>query len=240
MSTPFITGELVEALKSMKAGKALGPDDTHPEFIHFTCRRCCNQVAVSVLCLPIWKDVKSPKSGARQLPSPSRSLTSPRTTLRVTGPSHCCASHSSCLKWWSMDVSTPSSIPCYLTSKLISANNRRPGYSANAGHCCFEAKETAGMAGPVLVDLTVACDTVWHRGLTLKLLHRHMVHFIVELISNRSFVLKTSDGQQSRLRRLKNGVPRNLSWLHCCSISTSMTSLIPSTKIMALPIIWPF
>ena len=31
---------------------------------------------------------------------------------------------------------------------------------------------------------------------------RHMVHFIVELISNRSFVLKTSDGQQSRLRRL--------------------------------------
>ena len=35
-----------------------------------------------------------------------------------------------------------------------------------------------------------------------------MVYFIVELISNRSFVLKTSDGQQSRLRRLKNGVPQ--------------------------------
>ena len=35
-----------------------------------------------------------------------------------------------------------------------------------------------------------------------------MVHFIVELISNRSFVLKTCDGQQSRLRRLKNGVPQ--------------------------------
>ena len=33
-----------------------------------------------------------------------------------------------------------------------------------------------------------------------------MVHFIVEFISNRSFVLKTSDGQQSGLRRLKNGV----------------------------------
>ena len=35
-----------------------------------------------------------------------------------------------------------------------------------------------------------------------------MVHFIVELISNRSFVLKTSDGQQSRLCRLKNCVPQ--------------------------------
>ena len=73
----------------------------------------------------------------------------------------------------------------------------------------FEAKKTAGA---VLVDLTAAYDTVWHRGLTLKLLRmlpdRHMVHFIVELISNRSFVLKTSDGQQSRLRRLKNGVPQ--------------------------------
>ena len=73
---------------------------------------------------------------------------------------------------------------------------------------CFEAKETAGA---VLVDLTAAYDTVWHRGLTLNLLRmlpdRHIVHFIVELISNRSFVLKTSDGHQSRLRRLKNGVP---------------------------------
>ena len=35
-----------------------------------------------------------------------------------------------------------------------------------------------------------------------------MVHFIVKLISNSSFVLKTIDGQQSRLRRLKNGVPQ--------------------------------
>ena len=33
MSTPFTTGELVEALKSMKAGKAPEPDDIHPEFL---------------------------------------------------------------------------------------------------------------------------------------------------------------------------------------------------------------
>ena len=37
---------------------------------------------------------------------------------------------------------------------------------------------------------------------------RHMVYFIVELISDHSFVLKTSDGQQSRLRRLRKGVPQ--------------------------------
>ena len=33
MLTPFTTGELVEALKSMKEGKAPGSDDIHPEFL---------------------------------------------------------------------------------------------------------------------------------------------------------------------------------------------------------------
>ena len=73
----------------------------------------------------------------------------------------------------------------------------------------FQANEKAGA---VLLDLTAAYDTVWHRGLHLKLLRiipdRHMVRFIMEMLSNRSFVLQTSDGQISRLRRLKNGVPQ--------------------------------
>ncbi|KAJ8353631.1 hypothetical protein SKAU_G00211980 [Synaphobranchus kaupii] len=67
-------------------------------------------------------------------------------------------------------------------------------------------------AGVVLLDLTAAYDTVWHRGLHLKLLRtipdRHMVRFIMDMLSNRSFVLQTSGGQRSRLRRLKNGVPQ--------------------------------
>ena len=43
--------------------------------------------------------------------------------------------------------------------------------------------------GAVFVDLTAAYDTVWRRGLILKLLrmlpNRHMVHFISELKSQR-------------------------------------------------------
>jgi len=68
-------------------------------------------------------------------------------------------------------------------------------------------------AGAVFVDLTAADDTVWHRGLTCKLLQllpdRHMVHMIMEMVGNISFTLTTGNGKRSsRLRRLKNGVPQ--------------------------------
>ena len=73
----------------------------------------------------------------------------------------------------------------------------------------FQDNEKAGV---VYLDLTAAYDTVWHRGLHLKLLRmvpdRHMVRFIMETLSNRSFTLQTSSGEQSRLRRLRNGVPQ--------------------------------
>ena len=73
----------------------------------------------------------------------------------------------------------------------------------------FEAKKKAGA---VFVDLTAAYDTVWYRGLTYKLLRllpdKHMVRMIMELVQNRSFTLTTGDSKQSRLRRLKNGVPQ--------------------------------
>ena len=72
----------------------------------------------------------------------------------------------------------------------------------------FEAKKKAGA---VFVDLTAAYDTVWHRGLTCKLLrllpNKHMVRMIMKLVRNRSFTFTTGDSKRSRLRRLKNGVP---------------------------------
>ena len=34
------------------------------------------------------------------------------------------------------------------------------------------------------------------------------VHMIMEMVSNRSFTLTTGNGQRSRLRHLKNGVPQ--------------------------------
>ena len=66
----------------------------------------------------------------------------------------------------------------------------------------------------MFVDLIAAYDTVWHRGLTYKLLRllpdKNMVRMIMELVRNRSFTLTTGDSKRSRLRRLKNGVPQRL------------------------------
>ena len=49
----------------------------------------------------------------------------------------------------------------------------------------------------MFVDLIAAYDTVWHRGLTCKLLRllpdRDMVHMIMEMVSNRSFTLTTGN-----------------------------------------------
>jgi len=62
----------------------------------------------------------------------------------------------------------------------------------------------------VFVDLTAAYNTIWYHGLIRKLLRllpdRHMVHMIMEIVSNWSFTLTTGNGQRSRLRYLKNGV----------------------------------
>ena len=66
----------------------------------------------------------------------------------------------------------------------------------------------------MFVDLTAAYNTVWHCGLTCKLLrllpNKHMVRMIMDLVRNRSSTLTTGYSKPSRLRRLKNGVPQEL------------------------------
>ena len=103
-----------------------------------------------------------------------------------------------------------------LTNKL--AKSIPPSESQNIDQvyqCSCKVISTAAkkcIPRAVFIDLTAAYDTVWHRGLTWKLLRllpdKHMVRMIMELIRNRSFTLTTGDSKPSRLRRLRNGVPQ--------------------------------
>ena len=72
--------------------------------------------------------------------------------------------------------------------------------------------QTGEKADVVFLGLTVAYDTVWLRGLHLKLLqtlhNRHLVDFILEMLTKHSFTRHASDGQHNRLRRLRNRVPQ--------------------------------
>jgi len=76
----------------------------------------------------------------------------------------------------------------------------------------FEDSFSAKKAGAVFADLTAAYDTLWHLGLTCKLLRllpdRHLVRMIMEMVGNRNFTLTTGNDKRSRLRHLKNGVPQ--------------------------------
>ena len=161
----------------MKVGKAPGPDDIHPEFLlhagDTTNKWLCQYMSTTLeRCkIPtIWR-----KATVRT-PKPNKPKDDPK---RYRPISLLC-------------------IPFKLLKKMIHGRINPiidPQLTQNTENC-FEAKETACA---VLVDLIAAYDTMWHRGFTLKLLwmlpDRHMVHFIVELISNHSLVLKTSDGQ---------------------------------------------
>ena len=58
----------------------------------------------------------------------------------------------------------------------------------------FKRKEKCGV---VLIYLSAAYDTVWHRGLNLQLLQvipdKSLVNFIMNMISSRSFVLSAPE-----------------------------------------------
>ena len=62
----------------------------------------------------------------------------------------------------------------------------------------------------MLVDITSAYDTVWHRGLKCLESPRnlHLVDSVMEMLYNRNFTMKTSYGKVSLPWRQRNGVPQ--------------------------------
>ena len=108
MSTPFTTKELVEAL--IRLWRQAKPRTR----VSLTCKKCCNQVAMSVLCqymsssLERCKITKTwRKAAVIALPKPNKPKDNPKSYRLIS----LLCMPLSCLKGWSMDVSTPSLIP---------------------------------------------------------------------------------------------------------------------------------
>ena len=92
----------------------------------------------------------------------------------------------------------------------------------------FAAKNRASI---VFVYLIAAYDSVRHSGFICKLLRflsdKYMVRMIMKFVRNRSFILTTGDSKQSRLRRLKIGVPEE--WVLTPLLFNIYTYELPST-----------
>ena len=211
LSGDFSSREFAAALQHVKPGKAPGPDSICPELIIHagTALKSWLRGFLSS-CL---RQLKIPKIWRRALvvaiPKPKKPVEDPKSYRPVS------------LLW----------VPYKILERLVYARIEPivdpllPGEQAGFRHGksivdqvvlltqniedSFNEKKKAGA---VFVNLTAAYDTVWHRGLTCKLLRllpdKHMVRMIMELVRNRSFTLTTGDSKRSRLRRLKNVVPQ--------------------------------
>ncbi|KAM3842681.1 uncharacterized protein ACN63O_022149 [Diretmus argenteus] len=211
LSGVFTTEELSEAMSKLKLGKSPGRDNIHPEFvIHQSTKTSRWLCAFFTAC---YQRLKLPKIWRRAsviaLPKPNKDPEDPKSYRPISLLS---------VPFKILERMIHSRIEPVVDSQLPreQAGFRRGRSTADQVTLLSQDIENSfhdnEKAGVVYLDLTAAYDTVWHRGLHLKLLRtipdRHMVKFIMETLSNRSFILQTSSGQCSRLRRLRNGVPQ--------------------------------
>ena len=211
LSTPFTTLELSATIKLLKGGKAQGPDNIPPEFMMHCGKKCLEWVRKFFsFCLEhtvipkIWR-----RATVVAILKPNKPADDPKSYRPI---SLLCVPYK-ILERLILAHINPVMEPELPTQQAGFRQGRSTVQQILKLTCEIEKSFEKGYkAGAVMVDLTAAYDTVWHQGLALKLLRtipdRHLVRFIMTILSNRSFKLKTSTGQISRLRILKNGLPQ--------------------------------
>ena len=207
LSGDFTSSEIKSAIKHLKLNKAARIDNIHPEFILHQGSKATEWLRL--FCSVCYRTSKLPKIWRRAkiiaLPKPGKPIDDPKGYRPI---SLLCVPYKIMerLLHARLDPKLPKDQAGFRRGK---STVDQVTLLTQDIEDTFQRGEKAGV---VLLDLTAAYDTVWLRGLHLKLLKtipdRHMVGFIMEMLSNRSFTLHTSDGQHSRLRRLKNSVPQ--------------------------------
>ena len=229
ISDNFQQREFAVALQHLKPGKAPGPDFIGPELILHdgaALKSWLRDFLSSCLCrlkiLKIWR-----RALVVAIPQPTKTVGDPKSYRPI---SLLCVPYKILERF--MYACVESLIDPLLPKEQ--AGFRRGKSTVDQvvllTHNIEDSFEAKKKADAVFFNLTAAYDTLWHRGLICKLLRllpdKHMVRIIMELVRNRSFILTTGDSKQSRLRRLKNGVPQG---------SVLLPSYLTSIRTTCLP-----
>ena len=211
VSESFSSQEFAASLKHLKPGKAPGPDSICPELITHAgaalkswLRRLLSSCLHPLKILKVWR-----RALVVAISKPKKPTEDPKSYRSIS---------LLCVPYKILERLTHSRVE-HIVDPLLpreQAGFRRGRSTVDQTVLLTENIEDSFGAkkktGAVFVDLTAAYDTVWHRGLICKflrlLLDKHMVRMIMELVRNRSFMLTTGDSKQSRLRRLRNGLPQ--------------------------------
>ena len=211
LSGPITTEQLMDAILTLKNGKAPGIDMVHSEFLSnmglqaIAWLRLFLSNCIDTLTIPaVWRKAKVVAILKPKKPSDDAKSYRPISLL--------------CMTFKLMERIILARINDIVELHLPHAQaGFRRGRSTTDQvsrlvhdiEAAFQRKEKFGT---VLIDLTAAYDTVWHRGLYLKLLNLipdvKLVKFIMTLLQNRSFYVETSSGDRSRRRNLRNGLPQ--------------------------------
>ena len=210
LCSDFIVDEMQQALRSLKSGKAPGPDSIHPEFLMHLGTEC--QHWLRMFMTNCMSRMKIPKIWRR---AKIIAILKPGKSPEEAGSYRPISLLSVCFKLVERLIYNRL-LPVVDPQLPREQAGFRPGRSTveqvvKLTEDIETAFENRKKCGAVNVDLSAAYDTVWHRGLALKMLqlipNKHMVQFIRELITNRSFKLYVGK-YSSKTYTIKNGVPQ--------------------------------
>ena len=209
LENDITTPEVSSAIKSLKLDKAPGPDGIHNEFI----KNCGTKLVhwlnefLNICC----RHIRIPKqwrhANVISILKPGKPEASLRSYLPI-----------------SLLCTTYKLLEQILLTRIESIIDKLlPKEQAGFRKGCSTVDQVAKLTetiedvfdkteitGSVFIDLTAACDTVWHQGLRGKLLQmltpNHLNNFMMELLYIGSFILFTRGEQKIRSFRSKNGV----------------------------------
>lgn len=230
LAAPFSTEEVFEAVKQLQCGKAPGYDNAFPD--NLTHLRSGAMKWLTKLFSNIHNSGKLPKEWKRAkvvaVLKPNKSAENPSNYRPISLLSCCLKLFERCLLGRIQQI----------IGNVI--QKEQAGFQKNRS-CCDQVLALTNYielgfeknlkTGVVLLDLSAAYDTVWKRGLLMKLSKiipcRKTLSLLTNMLSDRTFQVSIN-GKCSRKRSLNNGLPQGS--VLSCILYCLYTSDIPKLR----------